>query len=154
MAKQSNWQYRFNALLCLGPATPKDFATRLVQALLTDASSRVRGKAAEQALARLTGADGRHEKRGGDAGRDAEAHDGVAELAHRMSDDDVGSAAHRVEAGVLRVPLAAGIRTDGRTWRVFRYILAGGISIDDRRTEEHDSRCAAAPCRLEHMAKP
>jgi hypothetical protein len=50
MARQTNWQYRFNALLCLGPSTPKDFAAELVRTLLGDSSSRVRGKAAEQAL--------------------------------------------------------------------------------------------------------
>jgi hypothetical protein len=50
MARQANWQFRFNALLCLGPSTPKDFAAEIVRALLADSSSRVRGKAAEQAL--------------------------------------------------------------------------------------------------------
>jgi hypothetical protein len=50
MAQQSNWQYRFNALMSLSTSTPKDFATVLVRRLLADASSRVRAKAAEQAL--------------------------------------------------------------------------------------------------------
>ena len=50
MSGQSNWQYRFNALLCLGTSTPKDYATALVRRLLADPISRVRGKAAEQAL--------------------------------------------------------------------------------------------------------
>jgi hypothetical protein len=50
MAQQSNWQYRLNALLCLGPATPSVFATALVRGLLADASPRVREKAADQAL--------------------------------------------------------------------------------------------------------
>lgn len=50
MAEQSGWQYRVSALSCLGPATPKEFAAKLVGALLTDSTSRVRAKAAEQAL--------------------------------------------------------------------------------------------------------
>jgi hypothetical protein len=50
MAAQPNWQYRFNALMSLGPSSPKDFATQLVRRLLADASPRVREKAADQAL--------------------------------------------------------------------------------------------------------
>jgi hypothetical protein len=50
MSDQPNWQYRFNALLCLDASTPKSFAAELVGRLLTDSSPRVREKAAEQAL--------------------------------------------------------------------------------------------------------
>jgi hypothetical protein len=50
MAAQSNWQYRFNALLCLGACTPEEFAGEIVGRLLADSSPRVREKAAEQAL--------------------------------------------------------------------------------------------------------
>jgi hypothetical protein len=50
MAEQPGWRYRVSALACLGPATPKEFAVKLVGALLEDSTSRVRAKAAEQAL--------------------------------------------------------------------------------------------------------
>jgi hypothetical protein len=50
MAAQSNWQYRFNALMSLGTSTPKEFATDIVRRLLVDTSARVREKAADQAL--------------------------------------------------------------------------------------------------------
>lgn len=50
MSKQRNWQSRFSALLSLRPTTPEELSERIVRTLLFDKSTRVREKAADQAL--------------------------------------------------------------------------------------------------------